>query len=168
MQEWLTAKYRERLILEGDRDDGEKLEDLTAAFRGEFRSSLLVAMYKGLAYMLLAAGLPFAVKSGRGALSARTPAQLSSPAPSDASPLADNSPGPVGLDLAEEVGADSDSEDYSDTDSGVSDHEDGSDVIDVRPAHPPRRSARLSAAADTSQACSPLSLVVCGGFPVVT
>ncbi len=108
MQEWLTAKFRERLMLEGDRDDGEKLEDLTAAFRGEFCSSLLVAMYKGLADMLLAAGLPFAVNSGRGALSARTPAQLSSSAPSDALPLADNSPAPVGLDLAEEVGADSD------------------------------------------------------------
>jgi hypothetical protein len=38
VQEWLTSKYRERLLLEGDRDDGEKLEDLTAAFRGEFRS----------------------------------------------------------------------------------------------------------------------------------
>ena len=63
VQEWLTAKFRERLMLEGDRDDGEKLEDLTAAFRGEFRSSLLVAMYKGLADMLLAAGLPFAVRA---------------------------------------------------------------------------------------------------------
>ena len=171
MQEWLTAKYRERLMLEGDRDDGEKLEDLTAAFRGEFRSSLLVAMCKGLADMLLAAGLPFAVKSGRSALRASTPTQLSSPAPSDASPLADNSLGPVGLDLAEEVGADSDSADCSDTDSGVSDLEDNNDVIDMRSAHPPRKSARLSAAADASQACSlvsPLSLVVCGGFPVVT
>ena len=171
VQEWLTAKYRERLMLEGDRDDGEKLEDLTAAFRGEFRSSLLVAMCKGLADMLLAAGLPFAVKSGRSALRASTPTQLSSPAPSDASPLADNSLGPVGLDLAEEVGADSDSADCSDTDSGVSDLEDDNDVIDMRSAHPPRKSARLSAAADASQACSlvsPLSLVVCGGFPVVT
>ena len=175
VQEWLTAKYRERLILEGDRHDGEKLEDLTAAFRGEFRSSLLVAMCKGLADMLLAAGLPFAVKSGRGALRACTPAQLrallSSPAPSDASPPAANSPGPDGPDLAEEVGADSDSADCSDTDSGVSDLEDENDVIDMQPAHPPRRSARLSAAADASQACSlvsPLSLVVCGGFPVVT
>ncbi len=33
--ERLTSKYRERLVLERDRDDGEKLEDLTAAFRGE-------------------------------------------------------------------------------------------------------------------------------------
>jgi hypothetical protein len=171
VQEWLTAKYRERLMLEGDRDDGEKLEDLTAAFRGEFRSSLLVAMCKGLADMLLAAGLPFAVKSGRSALRASTPTQLSSPAPSDASPLADNSLGPVGLDLAEDVGANSDSADCSDTDSGVSDLEDDNDVIDMRSAHPPRKSARLSAVADASQACSlvsPLSLVVCGGFPVVT
>jgi hypothetical protein len=67
VQEWLTSKYRERLLLEGDRDDGEKLEDLTAAFRGEFRSSLLVASCKGLADMLLAAGMPFAVKNGNSA-----------------------------------------------------------------------------------------------------
>ena len=49
--------------------------------------------------------------------------------------------------------------------------EDDNDVIDVQPAHPPRRSARLSAAAEASQACSlvsPLSLIVCDGFPVVT
>jgi len=159
VQEWLTAKYRERLMIEGDRDDGERLEDLTAAFRGEFRSSLLVAMCKGHADMLLAAGLPFAVKSGRGALRGSTHAQLSSPTPSDASPLADNNPGPVGLDLAEEVGADNGSADCSDTDSGVSDYlEDDNDVIDVQPAHPPRRSARLSAAAEASHACSLVSL----------
>jgi len=38
LQEWLTGKYRARLLLEGDRDDGEKTEDLTAAFRREFRA----------------------------------------------------------------------------------------------------------------------------------
>ena len=62
VQEWLTEKYRARLLLEGDRDDGEKTEDLTSAFRREFRSSLLVASCKGLADMLLAAGMPSAVK----------------------------------------------------------------------------------------------------------
>ncbi len=50
-KEWLTGKYRARLLLEGDRDDGEKTEDLTAAFRREFRASLLVASCKGLADM---------------------------------------------------------------------------------------------------------------------
>ena len=34
VHEWLTGKYRARLLLEGDRDDGEKTEDLTAAFGG--------------------------------------------------------------------------------------------------------------------------------------
>ena len=106
-------------------------------------------------------------------LRASTRAQLSSPAPSDASPPADNSPGPNELDLVEEVDADSSgSADCSDSDSGVCDYlEDDNDVIDVQPAHPPRRSARLSAAAEASQACSlasPLSLIVCDGFPVVT
>ncbi len=45
--------YRARLLLEGDRDDGEKTEDLTAAFRREFRASFLVASCS-LADMLLA------------------------------------------------------------------------------------------------------------------
>ncbi len=53
-------------LLEGDWDDGEKTEDLTAAFRREFRASLLVASCKGLADMLLAAGMPFAGKRGPG------------------------------------------------------------------------------------------------------
>ena len=47
LQEWLTEKYRARVLLEGDRDDGQKPETLTTAFRQEFRSSLLVASYKG-------------------------------------------------------------------------------------------------------------------------
>ncbi len=51
-----------RVLLEGDRDDGEKPETLTPAFRREFRASLLVASCKGLADMLAAAGMPFAGK----------------------------------------------------------------------------------------------------------
>ena len=70
VQEWLTGKYRARLLLEGDRDDGEKTEGLTAAFRREFRSSLLVASCKGLADMLIAAGMPFAGKRAHGRSSA--------------------------------------------------------------------------------------------------
>ena len=38
VQEWLTGKYRARLLLEGDRDDGEKTEDLTAVFRHSLSS----------------------------------------------------------------------------------------------------------------------------------
>ena len=59
LQEWLCEKYRARLLLEGDRDDGQKLVDLVSGFRHEFRSSLLVASAKGTADMLNAAGLPF-------------------------------------------------------------------------------------------------------------
>ncbi len=62
LQEWLTEKYRARVLLEGDRDDGQKPETLTTAFRQDFRSSLLVASCKGLADMLAAAGMPFAGK----------------------------------------------------------------------------------------------------------
>jgi hypothetical protein len=51
-QKKLTA----RELLEGDREDGEKPETLTTAFRREFRSSLLVVSCKGLADMLAAAG----------------------------------------------------------------------------------------------------------------
>ena len=57
-----AAGRRARVLLEGDRDDGEKPETLTTAFRRECRSSLLVASCKGLADMLAAAGLPFAGK----------------------------------------------------------------------------------------------------------
>jgi hypothetical protein len=63
LQEWLTEKYRARVLLEGDRDDGQKPETLTTAFRQDFRTSLLVASCKkGLADMLAAAGMLFAGK----------------------------------------------------------------------------------------------------------
>jgi len=55
-------KYRARLLLEGDRDDGETVEDLTAAFRREFRQSLTVAVARGHAEMLRSAGLPYSSK----------------------------------------------------------------------------------------------------------
>ena len=101
VQEWLTSKYRERLVLEGDRDDGEKLEDLTAAFRGELRSSLLVASCKGLADMLLAAGMPFAVKKGNSARGVGARARLPSAPRSRGSLSRPCSPSPEGgLDLA--------------------------------------------------------------------
>ena len=59
LQEWLVDKYRQRLQLEGERDDGQTEEQLTAAFRRALRSSLLVALAKGLAGTLAAAGMPF-------------------------------------------------------------------------------------------------------------
>ena len=85
LQEWLTEKYRARVLLEGDRDDGEKPETLTTAFRREFRSSLLVASCKGLADMLAAAGMPFAGKH-----TFRAP-------PPTAAPPADDAPGTPSL-----------------------------------------------------------------------
>ena len=94
VQEWLTSKYREPLVLEGDRDDGEKLEDLTAAFRGELRSSLLVASCKGLADMLLAAGMPFAVKNGNSARGVGARARSPSAPPSRGSLSRPRSPSP--------------------------------------------------------------------------
>ena len=80
LQEWLTEKYRARVLLEGDRDDGEKPETLTTAFRREFRSSLLVASCKGMADMLAAAGMPFAGKHAF-----RAPPPTAAP-PADAAP----------------------------------------------------------------------------------
>jgi hypothetical protein len=77
LQEWLTEKYRARVLLEGDRDDGEKPETLTTAFRQAFRASLLVASCKGLADMLAAAGMPFA---GKHPLRARPPPTAAPPA----------------------------------------------------------------------------------------
>ena len=77
LQEWLVERYRARLRLEGERDDGEKEDDLVTAFRCELRAALLVATAKGTAEMLAAAGRPFrkggALAGGAG-LGARAPA----------------------------------------------------------------------------------------------
>ena len=43
---------------EGDRDDGMKVHDLTPAFRANLRVSICVAIARGMAMQLLAAGLP--------------------------------------------------------------------------------------------------------------
>ena len=59
LQEWLVERYRARLRLEGERDDGEKEDDLITAFRCELRAALLVATAKGTAQMLAVAGRPF-------------------------------------------------------------------------------------------------------------
>ena len=56
LQEWLVDKFRQRLELEGHRDDGESPSDLVADFRHSFHVSLLVAMVQGHADMLTTAG----------------------------------------------------------------------------------------------------------------
>jgi hypothetical protein len=60
LHQWLTARYREKLMREGDRDDGMKVHDLTPAFRANLRVSICVpvAIARGMAMQLLAAGLP--------------------------------------------------------------------------------------------------------------
>ena len=146
-------------MLEGDRDDGEKLEDLTAAFRGEFRSSLLVASCKGLADMLVAAGMPFAIKHGRGASEADAHARPSAP-PNRVSPSRPRSPSPErDPDLADDL-----STDHCSTASSSEDD----DAISLEPPIAPRRSARVRARAAAQPASDVLSIVVCNGFPVVT
>ena len=134
LQEWLVGKYRARLRLEGDRDDGEKLESLTADFRREFRSSLLVASCKGLADMLLAAGMPFVSKRAHRGSSAgggyATVARGSSP-PSPPSP-----PGSPHLGVARHDGDSAQPSDGEDT-------TDPDDDVGTVSGEPPRRSARL-------------------------
>jgi hypothetical protein len=63
LQEWLFERYRARLRLEGERDDGEKEDDFITALRCELRAALLVATAKGTAEMLAVAGRPF-LKAG--------------------------------------------------------------------------------------------------------
>jgi hypothetical protein len=136
VQEWLTGKYRARLLLEGDRDDGEKTEDLTAAFRREFRASLLVASCKGLADMLLAAGMPFAGKRAPGWSSAsggRAHAPPPSAPPPPRPPLLSSVRGSEAVELSGD-------EDQCSTASSSEDN-DGEDVA----PRALRRSARLKA-----------------------
>ena len=142
MQEWLTGKYRERLLLEGDRDDGERTEDLTSAFRREFRSSLLVASCKGLADMLLAAGMPLAGKrahgwSGAGGAIAHSPPSQPTP-PS----LQSHSPHLSGRG-SEPAKRREDEHDEGDCSTASSSADD--DGADATPRGPLRRSARLEA-----------------------
>ena len=159
MQEWLTGKYRERLLLEGDRDDGEKTEDLTAAFRREFRSSLLVASGKGLADMLLAAGMPFAGKRAHGWSSA---GDRSAHAPTTAtSPLRQQPPrghsvhlgSARGSELDEQSEHDEQSEDENDENESSTASSSADDSCENATSRGPlRRSARLATHARTRAA----------------
>ena len=143
VQEWLTGKYRARLLLEGDRDDGEKTEGLTAAFRREFRSSLLVASCKGLADMLIAAGMPFAGKRAPGWSSPSGGSALAPPpsaTPPSRPPLPDSHSPQLSSVRGSEVAELSDDEDAYSTASSSEDN-DGEDVA----PRALRRSARLEA-----------------------
>ena len=202
VQEWLTGKYRARLLLEGDRDDGEKTEDLTAAFRREFRASLLVASCKGLADMLLAAGMPVAGKRAPGwsrASGGRALVPPTPPTPPPRPPLPD-SHDPLLVRDSETVEL-CDDEDECSTASSSEDN-DGEDVapwalrrsarLEAQTQARPRAAARtpplLTPPSSSGAACcavsdadsgadgdedsdadgSPLSIVLCNGFPVVS
>ena len=170
MQEWLTGKYRARLLLEGDREDGEKTEGLTAAFRREFRSSLLVASSKGLADMLLAAGMPFAGKRAHGwssaggsSVHAPPPPEKSTSRPRPRRSHSEHRNG-RGSELAERS-EDEDNEKEGSTASSSADD----DCKDATSQGPRRRSARLQmqartrAAARTSPSCSGVACDADGG-----
>ena len=203
VQEWLTGKYRARLLLEGDRDDGEKTEDLTAAFRREFRASLLVASCKGLADMLLAAGMPVAGTRAPGwsrASGGRALAPPTPPPPPPPRPPLPDSHDPLLVRDSETVEL-CDDEDECSTASSSEDN-DGEDVapwalrrsarLEAQTQARPRAAARtpplLTPPSSSGAACcavsdadsgadgdedsdadgSPLSIVVCDGFPVVS
>ncbi len=68
VREWLSAKYRERLVLTGDSDCGEKLEDVIVASVANFapRSSSHRARGSHAPCYRHARCMPFAVKRGHG------------------------------------------------------------------------------------------------------
>ena len=151
MQEWLTRKYRERLLLEGDRDDGEKTEDLTATFRREFRSSLLVASCKGLADMLLNAGTPFTGKRAHASPPFAAPPPEPLPPHSHSMHLAaGRAAGPA------ETDEDEDSKHESSTASSSADDE----GVDAAPSGPTRRSKSAVGDGTTNRYC----IVACSDF----
>ena len=171
LREWLVQQYRARLRLEGEREDGEKEDDLITSFRCELRAALLVATAKGTAEMLTVAGRPFRKGAAQGSSAwpgARAFAQRAAEDGAEDTAVGDSAPNEKEEGECSLVGdVDSDSSEgisrQSCNDSGA-----GTDVS--QPTHPLRRSARLVAAADTSQARSlvpPLSFVICDGFPVV-
>jgi hypothetical protein len=120
LQEWLVERYRARLRLEGDRDDGEEEDDLITAFRCELRAALLVAVAKGTAKMLAVAGRPFrkggAQRSGAWP-GARAPAASAAGHGADDSAVSDSGDNDSGSDDVSE----SDSDNDNATDSGSTD-----------------------------------------------
>jgi hypothetical protein len=170
LQEWLVEKYRLRLLLEGPRDDGEALEDLTACFRRELRASLLIAMIRGTSASLNAAGLPKRFKPKDTVIVPPTPSR---PAPSQdleegeicASNATDGSEG------TDENGNDSSPTSGSDSDSAASNAGDHH-----TPSATTRRSARIAQrsgvgqqllAPPTPPAPTHFSLEMADGFPIL-
>jgi hypothetical protein len=86
LQEWLVEKYRLRLLLEGDREDGEIPEHLTACFRRDLRASLLLAMIRGTSASLNAAGLPKRFKPKAMAIVPPAPSRPNPSSPAQGSP----------------------------------------------------------------------------------
>ena len=120
LQEWLVERYRARLRLEGERDDGQDEDDLITAFRCELRVALLVAMAKGTAEMLAVAGRPFskggAQRSGAWP-GARAPAASAAGHGADDTAVSDSGDNDGGSgDVSE-----SDSDNDNATDSGSTD-----------------------------------------------
>lgn len=59
LREWITMAYARKLEREGlVRDDGRRIQDMTADFRSRFRSSVHIAVAKGLARQISSAGFP--------------------------------------------------------------------------------------------------------------
>lgn len=58
LREWIIRAYARKLEREGPRDDGRKIEHMTADFRSRFRCSMHIAVAKGLARMISSAGFP--------------------------------------------------------------------------------------------------------------
>jgi hypothetical protein len=170
LQEWLVERYRARLRLEGERDDGEKEDDLITAFRCELRAALLVATAKGTAEMLAVAGRPFLKGGAKGSRAdpvVRPPVARvasASPAPRTAPPHGQlQRVACDGVTASREAITRSESQEASLSPIRLP-IDDRGQFIDS-PTVP-----GIDFDFD-SQACSlvsPLSLVVCGGFPVVT
>ena len=169
LQEWLVERYRARLRLEGERDDGEKEEDLITAFRCELRAALLVATAKGTAEMLAVAGRPFRKGAAQGSgtwLGARAPAACPAADISDK----DKSNGDSDSDSDSDSAADSDSDRHSGTPSSdtTTTDSDGSSVTSrrsyrsaapqghsIQPRAGTRSSARLAQQRGSAQPESP-------------
>ena len=60
IQEFLTWVYARNKSLEGERQDGKKLVTLTAEFRNDLRTKIVIGVAKGMGRMLNTAGLPSA------------------------------------------------------------------------------------------------------------
>jgi hypothetical protein len=184
LQEWLVERYRARLRLEGERDDGEKEDDLITAFRCELRAALLVATAKGTAEMLAVAGKPFRKGGAQSSIAlpgARAPADRAAlDGEEDTDPNSDSGCG-CGCDSGGDSGSDSDSDggsdsssdssgdisSNSDSDSGRDSGSDSGRDSDSDNGIDSGRDSGCESDVD-GLASDVLSVVAHGGFPVVT